>query len=464
VSTLFGLLHVGQKGMHAHSYAVGVTAQNIQNANTEGYTRRDVRLSPTAPPPPYGGGVEVDGARRIRDDFLEKRVLGATSQLGAAEGRRDAVRILDFALQDSASGLGMALDDFEAAIGEWQASPAERSTRLQLLSTVERLGAAFSGAATRLEQARADIDDQIESTIADMNVDLAQIAELGRQIARYENSTGEEAADLRDQRDQMLRDLSEDVPIVLVEDEVGLNVLLAGGVDLVSSDGQAATLKTDIDPVTGNVQILRTQAGMDVDVTSKIDEGKLGGQIEARDRDLAGSVAALDQLAYDLANAYNDVHTTGFGLDGVTGRNLFEPPAAVAGAASSLALAAELVDQPDRLAGATDASLVDGDNRNILALSGLADTRFAAGGTRTAQEALADVMVSGGVAVRSAELDVEVATGVEAQLEALRSSVSGVSTDEEVINLDKFQRGYQASLRVVSVADQMLQELLALAR
>jgi flagellar hook-associated protein 1 FlgK len=73
-------------------------------------------------------------------------------------------------------------------------------------------------------------------------------------------------------------------------------------------------------------------------------------------------------------------------------------------------------------------------------------------------------MVSGGVAVRSAELDVEVATGVEAQLEALRSSVSGVSTDEEVINLDKFQRGYQASLRVVSVADQMLQELLALAR
>ena len=135
------------------------------------------------------------------------------------------------------------------------------------------------------------------------------------------------------------------------------------------------------------------------------------------------------------------------------------------GAAAAFAVSTDIAGDPDRLAAATDPTLAAGDNRNALSLAGLAeDQSVALGGTATFQGALSSMIGDAGQSVRSAGLDASFAADFSNQLQALRDSVSGVSIDEEMISLAKYQRGYSASLRVVQTADQMLQELVNLKR
>ena len=213
----------------------------------------------------------------------------------------------------------------------------------------------------------------------------------------------------------------------------------------------------------------RTVAGAVQDITAELApggdaRGRLGGVLHARDGALATARDSLDQLAFDLSGAYNAVHAAGIDALGGTGRNLFEPPGAVVGAAGAFRVSADVRDQPERLAAAQDALALPNDDRNALALADLADAAAALGGTATATEAYAALLAQVGADVRFARGDDDRAGALLQQTEALRESVSGVNTDEEMVGLLEFQRAYQASLRVVQTADEMLAELLQLKR
>lgn len=462
--SLFGLMNAGATGLHANGVAMSVTSQNVQNSGTDGYTRRDVRFSPVAPPLEGGGGVRMRGSRRIMDQLLERRMLGATSARAEASSREQALSVLDRVLGEVEGGLGSSMDDFEVALAELVGRPGEPATREAVLASVGRLAASFNGASRTLEAARDDVDSQIELEVDGINTSLRAIADLGVAIQRAEID-GKEASDLRDQRDQWVRELADKLPITTVEDDKGgMNVLLGGGIALVSAEGEAAELTTAPDPTTGDMTIQRKLAGLDTDVTGLVESGSLGGMVAARDGAIADAMSALDQLAFDVAGAYNAAHSAGFGMDGVGGRDIFATTATATGAAAALQVSADVAGQPENLAAATDPALGAGDNRNALALSALADADIALGGTATAQEGLGSMIGAAGNAIRSASLDASFTDNAAAQLEAMRASISGVSVDEEMIALERYQRGYQASLRVVQAADSMLQELMNLAR
>jgi len=463
VSSIFGLLGSARTGLHAHGFGMSVASQNAQNATTEGYTRRDVRLSAIEPPPPGGGGVQVRGSRRIMDSFIERRVLGATAARAEASAREEALGVLDRVLAEVEGGLASSLDDLEVAFTRLTDRPADPAARGEVLAAAERLSTAFAQSAAQLDAAREDIDGRIEAEVEGLSDTLSQIGDLGVRIQRAEIS-GREASDLRDQRDQLVRELSEVLPVTTLEDDNGGLSVRLGGLSLVTSDGRAAELTVAPDPATGSMRILRETAGVDQDVTALVDGGTLGGLVAARDGALSDTGAALDQLAFDLAAAYNGVHTVGYGQDGASGRALFATTAGADGAAAAFSVSADVAGQPDRLAAALDPAVTAGDNRNALALAAVADSDVALGGTGTAQQALSSMIGSAGRAVRDARLDAGYADDFAQQLESLRQSVSGVSVDEEMIELSKFQRSYQASLRIVEAADQMLQELVNLKR
>ncbi|MCA9609519.1 MAG: flagellar hook-associated protein FlgK [Myxococcales bacterium] len=461
MSSLFGLLGSGATGLRANGFAMSVTSQNAQNASTAGYTRRDVRLSPLAPPPDGGGGVTVRGSRRIMDELLDRRVLGATARRAGAEAKLETLSALDRIFADFEGGLGDSLDAFESALTELTDRPSDPATRGQVLAAAERLASAFQDAATSLDQAREDADARIEAEVDGIDETLSAIGSLGIQIQKAEIS-GMEASDLRDQRDQLVRELAEKLPVTTQEDGQGGMTVRLGGLTLVGPDGSTATLGTTVDATTGELRITRRTAGLDQDVTDLIDGGALGGMVEARTGALTEAETALDQLAFDLANAYDAVHTVGFGTDGASGRNLFTPPTSVDGAAAAFSVSADVAGHPEYLAAATDPTLAAGDNRNALALAAVADSSIGAGGT--AQATFGAMLGRAGQAVRGATLEVSVATDMATQLDGLRASVSGVSVDEEMVALAQYQRGYQASLRVIEAADQMLQELVNLGR
>ncbi|MEZ4253148.1 MAG: flagellar basal body rod C-terminal domain-containing protein [Polyangiales bacterium] len=94
----------------------------------------------------------------------------------------------------------------------------------------------------------------------------------------------------------------------------------------------------------------------------------------------------------------------------------------------------------------------------------MSDALVADGGTRTLMDAYAGLVGRAGMAVSDAYLRQDAASAAVDQVEALRESVSGVSVDEEMVDLVRFQRGYQAALKVVQTADEMLGELMNLKR
>lgn len=459
--SLYSILGVGASGLRAATVGVNVVSQNATNAATPGYTRREVLQSPLPGPPIGGNGVQSTGPARTIDRFVERRLLGATAAHAEADARVSSLGALDATFSED-GGLGSALDAFQSAIQALSSAPVDGPTRSQVLASAEALSTAFQRASSNLTQAVSDADGHVGDAVGTANGLVAQLDSLQQQIKKSELG-GVEASDLRDTFDERLRELAKLVPVKVVESPKGINVMLDGGVGLVAAEGGHATLAAPVGPG-GLRQVTATAGGQTLDVTSKITGGAIGGYLAARDRVLPAAQTKLDQLASDIATAYSAAHAAGAGLDGVTGRQLFTVPATVAGAAGAFSVSTDVAGYPDRLAAASDPSLPQGDNRNALALDALASRTVASGGTRTPGDALSDLVATSGEAVQTAQRDVEVLGAAKSQASALRSSVSGVSSDDEMVALTQYQRAYQASLKVVQAADDMLQELIAMKR
>lgn len=457
--SLNSVLNIGQNGLIAASLGTAVSSQNVTNANTPGYSRQRVQQKPW--PIHYGGGLQVTTPTRVRDAYVEKRLLSATSLDGEGRARSESLQTLDQLFEDSVGSLGDALGNFESAISDVANMPDSVAARQVLLSRMDQLANSFNRAAGDLNAAQADANQRIGLAVDEINQKLEAIGELGRDIVTA-GSNGHDVATLSDQRDQLVREVAEYLPVTVVDQPHGaITLLLNGSVSLVPVDGPVAKLVTGVD-ADGNATVLKANTGTPHDVTSLISSGKIRGYIDARDGAIKDAQTALDQLAKDVTDGYNTVHAAGFALDGSTGLNLFEP-AALAGHAENFAVASGVAGQPDKIAAATATGL-PGDNRNALAMLDLATSKIASGGTQSASGAYASIIASVGTAVQSADVNASHAEATLTQAQAVRDSVSGVSSDEEMVNLMKYQRAYQASLRVVETADAMLAELLSMRR
>ncbi|HKP62479.1 MAG TPA: flagellar hook-associated protein FlgK [Polyangiales bacterium] len=455
---LSGILTAGANGLAAAAHGTQVTSQNISNAATEGYSRRIAQFEPI--PLDQGGGVRSRGSNRVQDAYLERRGLGARASDGEASGKTETLSVFDTLFNEDQGSLGGALDAFDSAISDFAANPNSRANRQAILSKAEDLARAFNSNASALETARIDANGRVADAVRQVNTRLDQIGELGTQIVAA-HINGNEAGDLEDKRDQLIREVGEYVPVQVIPDKYGaITLQMAGQRALVGPDASVHHLVAVPDSTSGDLRISRQTAGTLEDVTAMITSGRIGGTISARDGALAAAKTQLDQLASDVATAYNTQHAMGYGADGVNGRNLFS--AAATGSASTFAVSSDVAGQPDLISGALDPANLPSDNRNAIALLHVRDQNIALGGSATAQQAFTAMVADAGTASQQASHQASQASAVLSQIDNLRASVSGVSSDEEMVQLMKFQRAYQASLRVIETADSMLNDLLNL--
>ena len=461
MSTLFGILTVGRNGMMAHQAASQTASHNATNAATPGYTRRMAHIESVDGPPEPGLGSRARGARRVIDPFLERRLLGARSAAGRLGAETNALAVLDHLFSDSDADIGSSLDGLTRAFSDLSGRPHDSAARVAVLGRAEQLADSFRYVADEMTRSRGEINERIASEVDAVNQRLHRIAELGAEITKLE-LTGSEAGNLRDARDVLVREVADRIPVKVIErDDGALNLLYDGSFALVTPEGEVNMLQQRLDPGTGDVRVQVEKAGQRVDID--VDDGSIGGLFDARDT-LATSQSGLDQLAFDVMNAYNGVHQSGFGLDGAGGRDLFVPPAGVLGAASSFRLSAAVAGNPDAIAAAADATMLPGDNRVALDLAAVGESRIALGGSATALEGYVALVGAAATRIQQATLQRDSADAAVDQVDALRDAVSGVSVDEAMVDLMQFQRGFQASMTVIQTADEMLQELMNLKR
>lgn len=453
--SLISLLNTGTIGMNASQMGTQVAANNLSNVGTEGYSRQQVSVRPE------GSLTDKGGPKRLVEPFVERRLLSARSASGEASAESLALQPLDTIFAEGDGGLGTSIDRFQASLQELSSRPNDISVREQVLARAGNVATAFQNASAGLNQARADANQRVVGAVDEVNQRLHQISSLSTQISKAE-VTGTQASEMRDQRDQLVREVAERVPVTTVEGDAGqFSLLLAGSQALVSPDGKVSELS--VTSTSGDVRVSKMAAGIGVDVTNLLSSGSVGGQIKARDGALKQVQQKLDQTAYDFQEQYNQVHAAGVALDGTAGRNLFEPASSVSGAAAQMAVSADVLGNPANVAAATDAAALPSDNRGALALTMLTTSPMGGSGM-TVTEALASLTGSAGMAVQNAQQSESFASGALEQVTALRESMSGVSSDEEMVSMMRYQRSYEASLQIIQVADQMMGELMNLRR
>jgi len=450
--SIASILNNGIKGMNATQMATQTASANVSNSATVGYTRRTTTILPNQTL------IANSGSKRVVEPFIEKRLLSAKSGSGEASAQARAVSVLDNVFAEGDGSIGSALDAFQVSMANLGARPEDPATRQQVLSTASNLSTAFGNASAQLKTAMADTNAAVHADLTAVNERLHRIASLGTEIQKAEIG-GEEASDMRDQRDVLIGEVAERVPVTVLDQGNGqISLMLGGSHQLVTPDGKVGELSTMVGDG-GNIRIQKTVAGAVVDVTEQVKSGSVGGQLKARAGGLTEAQKKLDQLAYDITSAYNDAHKAGFGTDGVNNRNLFAEQPSLAGAAENFAVSIDVLDQPGNIAAAASATTTPSDNRNALALAAVA-TRGVAVGGQTVIEALSSLIGSSGSIVQNALQAESFSSGALEQIEALHQNVSGVSSDEEMVEMMKYQRAYQASLKVISMADQMLNDLL----
>lgn len=467
MNTLFSILQIGWSGLDTSRLQSQVAGHNVANAATPGYSRQRAELAARLPfwanPGMIGTGVEALGVSQLRDGLVEARLQGALGEQGFSDGLQQVLQTAQAALgvgeQDA---LQQALGRFFDSWSDLAAAPENQAVRQQVLAAAGRLGSTFASVRGHLQDTRAGLDDQVQGLVGEIQQRLDQIAQLNREI-RLNETPGVQANDLRDRRQQLANEVAERLGVVSFSDDEGnLNLMLAGGGVLVEGQ-QAASLATVADA--GNDGLLAVELRLGSGAVRRLDAGaggRLGGLLQARDGDLRQAVSDLDQLAFDLANGVNAVHRGGVGLDGLGGRDLFSPLAGAGGAAAALVLDGAVAGNPQALAAAQDATALPGDNRVALALADLANALLAGGGSRTVSQQLGSIEANLGGALQRAGDDFELHAARVAQLSSLRESVSGVSLEEEMIEMTKAQRAFEAAGKVIQAGDEMLDTILSL--
>jgi flagellar hook-associated protein 1 len=457
---LSDILNTARDAMTAQSFALSVTGQNVANVNTPGYVRRTAEIVTRDMGGGNFGSTTVAGLRRTADEFVDQRHLALTGLSSEAAERDQLLSQTEALFNDfQGTGLGGSLNALFSSFSSLAASPTDLNTRATVLDNAEAFTGQVHATSQGLQNLRTDLFSEARDLVGQINSKVDTVAQLSGRI-NAAKAAGEEPADLEDIRDAALGDLAQMVEIRTFTDGNGQLVVQGPGTTLVQGSN-ARHLGMDIG-ADGAVRILsQNKSGTGgSDVTSFLSAGKLSGVLQVRDGDLVDMLSNLDDLAFNVANQINSVHSAGFGLDGASGRNLLSVGASAAGAALSLKVDADMAGHPDRVGASSSGATLPGDGGQAVLLARLGETPIAALGDLDPAQAYAQLVGRVGQRKQDAASTLSTREAMSAQVEVVRQSISGVSLDEEMVSLTKYQRAFEAASRVFTTADQLLQDLM----
>ncbi len=450
MGNLFSLLAVARDGIFVNQGGLDVTGQNIAGAASPGYVRRTPQIQSLP-----SGSVGVTAIVRNFDRFTYSHWAEQNSFLQSAQTRASALGDVEAVVSPSQDNLSDRADALIAAFHQLAVHPDDVSIRSTLLGRATSLANGISAVANTLDSFRSELYTQAHDVTNGVNALLTQLNGLDRGIVQA-TARGEDSSALRDRRDQTMSAIIERVGGTAVEGVDGNVTLFAMG-SVLYQGGVAAQLSVQI-ATDGKLSISADRAGNVVDVTQGVNAGSLAGVMQARDTDVPSASAELDSFAYDLSNMINGIHEAGVGLDGVGGRPLFVPPTDIAGAAHAMQLNPDMLDHPETVAASSSAADLPGGNDIALLLAGVSQTKLAGGGTYA--ERYAKLANNVGLARNAADGETKTREDTVTTALALRESASGVSSDEETVRLQQFQRGFEASMKVLKTVSDLFDALM----
>lgn len=456
-SSFYGI-EVARQALLAQRKAMDVTAHNIANTSSEGYSRQVVsmRTSPPFAPPEsnmpldegqLGSGVFVEEVKRVRDLFLDTRMRTELTTLGRWEIRRDTLAELEVIFNEPSDiGIRSVIEDFWVSLQDLANNPASMATRTTVLQRAVALNETLIHITRQMASLRQDLDAALTARVSEVNSLAEEISSLNAEIIRVQ-AAGYNANDLKDHRDLLLDALAKLVAIQVRETPVGGTLVQVGGAALVY-DGNVNTIGTTQDASGWSVPVWERD-GEQVLLT----DGSVEGLMEVRDQLIPQYLSDVRAFTDSVRDAFNRVHQEGFGLDGVSGRLLFiDDP----GSGELLKLNPEILADASKLAASASGEV--GDASIALAMAQLRHEAIVNGASMDGF--ISAMLARLGVQSQEAQRMADNQSVLVESLEHQRQAVFGVSLDEEMTNLIMYQHAFNAAARVVTAMDEMLETMI----
>ena len=502
-STLYSI-YTAQRALATNQAAIDIINSNVANINTKGYSKQRVEISQMSSVSRYQNpldasqenmGCIIDAVTRNRDMFIDSSFRQETSEVNYYKEYSDfAVQIENIMDEMGESGLSSALDDFYNGLSQLAANPNDFVVRNSLVSAAETLATKFNDIYSDLQTMRTNLVGDIsnpstldESKLSlmadDLNTKLASVADLNRKI-NLSTSQGIQPNSLLDERDMLLDQISEYIPATFRLESNNTVTVSLGTVQLVSGIERTGFFTVQLGDA-DNPSLLQIEndggSVFSSDAYSLADSGKIGAilQLGGSDTDkltINGLITSLNTLASEFADAVNTIQTNGRYIDNAISpselsNNTTNPidgaepldadPEAffvdsdLSGTitAGNIAVNSTISSNPYQIAAADlTAGFNDtGNGANALLMSQVRDTNIAGIGGITTQQYLLNTIGQLGTQSKNLQDNHEVKENILGYVNQKRESVTGVNLDEELADLIRFQKAYEASARVMSV-------------
>ncbi|MFL6451194.1 MAG: flagellar hook-associated protein FlgK [Bryobacteraceae bacterium] len=465
MSSLFSTLSSAANSLGVFDKAIGVVQNNVTNSSTPGYAAQKVNLVDTVL-----GGVAVGPIGDSRSYAAEQSVWNQNAPLGAATAQASNLASIQSEFDVTGqSGIPAALSKLYSAFSSFSATPSDTTVRNTVITAAQQVVQSFDQIASRLQTAVQQVNQQVGSTVSQINQLTSKVVAINVQIRH-----GGDSSVLQTQLYNALQQISNLTPIsVHMELNGTATVLMNGQIPLVVGDTQTqlqVAYPVSASPaVSGGIPTAHINTSSGDDVTGLSTSGQLGGLLQVRNSTLPALIGdenqqgSINQLAQRLADRVNSILTAGqvsTGPPAVAGSPLFSYNASSPTyIASSLSLdpsitasgLAAIQPGPPAVANGTGAQLagLQAPSSSADMINGMSYTDFYSG-----------IATDVGTQAANASDAKDTRTDLLNQADNLRIQISGVSLDDQAAQLIQYQQAYQASSKMISVVNEMMQTLM----
>ncbi len=455
----FSALSTASSALFAHQKRIGVIGDNIANIDTPGYAKQRVELGAigTGTSGVFSGkslqqGVDVIAITQRRAALLESTFRDSGGDAANAIAQAESLKSIEAQLGPLREGsFSDQLNQFFNSFDDLANEPDDPATRQVTLQRAEQVAGSIRSQADLFNTARGDEIDRVNALIGEVNRLVDSIADLNIQI-KAGSIGGATPNSLMGRRGEQMAELAKLVDISVSE---GFNNEVTVSLDgqMLVSEGRASHLSVAsvADPALAPLNMERITITAPSGREVAIDSGALAGHLQSTNVTIPGLTADLNAFAAQFVADVNALHATGFGQDGIDGRDLFTE---TGGLAESVTLNIDMVGHPERLAAAATATgALDGSIAAQMALLG-----SAANGPAKAYDAF---IVKLGSETNRLDFSAQIATESANHARSSLDSAIGVNLDEELTDLMSAQRAYEAAARMVTAIDEMLRTLIS---
>lgn len=517
-STFFGL-SISYKGLQAAQTSITTTAHNLSNINTDGYTKQSTLLQAADSLRTFstygtiGSGVNVVKIQQTRDEYYDNKYRNNMSNYGQYSSKNNYMtQIQDYLNEFLLNGFSKEYSNFFSAVNQMTITPSDESAKNQLINNAKSMTDYFNTLANNLRNVQADANNEIKDTVDHINTLAQNITALNKQINQIEACYGN-ANDLRDQRNALVDDLSQYVNITTSETEISNGLtsfqITINGQSLVN-DYSYKTLEVVSRETPRNVS---DAAGLyDVQWSDgnpfNIYSSSLGGQLKAlvdiRDGcngeiesyatnedgsyklDSDGNIVTsttnqqdaninykgvpyyqtqLNQFIQTFAQAVNEILESGYVSSAETeaDENKGIPLFVVSDdsgvlTATSVTVNSELLKDSSKLATKTSVSTGEAKADLIEKINDLQKATIFDGGTGS--YFLETIVSDMAIDASKSKTFLNNYNNMKTTIQNQRLSVMGVDTDEEAMDLMKYQQAYNLNSKMMSVMNQIYEKLI----